>query len=72
MAKDFAEGDEVRWNWGTGTGTGKVAKRYTGRITRTIEGAEITRNSTEDEPAFLIEQEDGSEVLKSGSELERV
>ena len=57
----YSEGDEVKWNWGNGTGTGK--------ITKTIDGSEITRNASEDEPAYLIEQEDGDEVLKSGSEL---
>ncbi len=71
MADDFDTGDEVSWNWGNGTGTGKVTKRYTSKITKTISGSEITRNATEDEPAFLIEQEDGDEVLKSGSELSR-
>lgn len=32
---------------------------------------ERTRNASEDEPAYLIEQEDGDEVLKSGSELKK-
>jgi hypothetical protein len=66
---DYKEGDKVEWNWGSGTGTGKVTKKYTGRITRTIKGAEVTRNASDDDPAYLIEQEDGDIVLKSGSEL---
>ena len=39
------------------------------QVTRTIKGNEVTRNATDDDPAYLIEQEDGDRVLKSGSEL---
>ena len=68
---DYDEGDRVEWNWGGGTGTGKVTKKYTQKITKKIKGSEITRDASEDEPAYLIEQEDGDEVLKSGSELSK-
>ena len=63
-------GDEVSWNWGSGTATGTVTERFTERVTRSIEGTEVVRDATAHDPAFLIEQDDGSEVLKSGSELE--
>ena len=39
-------------------------------MTRTLQGSEITKNGTEDNPAYLIKQEDGDEVLKLGSEIE--
>lgn len=65
----YREGSKVEWDWGNGTGEGKVVKRYTQKITLTLAGTEVTRNASEDEPAYKIEQEDGSEVLKSGSEL---
>ncbi len=68
--KHFDEGDKVRWNWGNGTGEGKVAKKYTRKITRTISGSDVTRNASDDDPAYLIEQADGGEVLKSGTELD--
>jgi hypothetical protein len=71
MAQAFSEGDKVKWNWGNGTGTGTVTKKYTQRITKTISGSEITRNASDDDPAYLIEQADGDEVLKSGTELEK-
>ncbi len=71
MSKGYSEGDSVKWNWGNGTGTGTITKKYTQKITKKISGSEITRNASEDEPAYLIEQEDGDEVLKSGSELQR-
>ena len=67
----YSEGTKVEWNWGNGTGTGKIVKVYTGRVTLTINGSEITRNASEDEPAYKIEQDDGDIVLKSGSELRK-
>ena len=67
----YSEGDKVKWNWGNGTGTGKITKVYQQKITRTISGAEITRNASEDDPAYLIEQEDGDEVLKGHSEVSK-
>lgn len=68
---DYSEGDKVKWNWGNGTGTGKVTKKYTQKITKKIDGSEVTRKASDDDPAYLVEQEDGDEVLKSGSELSR-
>ena len=68
---DIKVGDEVEWDWGNGTGTGKVTERFTEKVTRTIKGSEITRDADDDEPAFMIEQEDGDRVLKSGSELRK-
>lgn len=64
-------GDKVKWNWGNGTGTGKVTKRYTQKITLKIDGTDVTRDADDDNPAFRIEQQDGDEVLKSESELEK-
>ncbi len=69
MAYDIHVGDRVEWNWGDGTGTGTVTERFTDRVTRTLDGSEITRNASSDEPAYLIEQDDGSRVLKSVTEL---
>jgi ribosomal protein L24 len=63
------KGDTVSWNWGDGTAEGKVKTIYTEDVTKTIKGTEVTRSATEDEPAYLIEQDDGDQVLKSASEL---
>ena len=65
----FRKGTMVAWNWGTGTATGKVVEVYHHKITLTLKGAEITRNATDDEPAYRIVQDDGDEVLKSASEI---
>lgn len=69
MAKGFEEGSRVEWDWGNGTGAGKVTERFTEKVTRTIKGSQITRDASSDEPAYMIEQEDGDRVLKSHSEV---
>lgn len=64
-------GSEVSWAWGNGTGTGKVVEVHKDKVTRTLQGSEVTRNGSDDDPALLIEQEDGRKVLKLTSEVER-
>ena len=70
MAK-FSKGDKVEWDWGNGTGTGKITEIYTQKRTLKIDGSEITRDASEDEPSFRIEQEDGDEVFKSSTEVRK-
>ena len=67
----YQEGTKVEWDWGNGTGTGKITKKYTQNITLKIDGSEVTRDASNDDPAYKIEQDDGSEVLKSDSELRK-
>lgn len=62
-------GEIVEWKWGNGTGSGKIKERFTERVTKTLSGSNITRKADDDNPAYLIEQDDGNEVLKSASEL---
>ena len=69
MGKSFSKGDQVEWSWGNGTATGEVTEVFTSKVTRTIKGNEVTRDASDDEPAYMIEQKDGDRVLKSGSEL---
>lgn len=71
MSDHYDIGDRVRWNWGEGTATGEITERFTDRVTRTIKGTDVTRNASDDNPAYMIEQEDGDRVLKSHSELEK-
>ena len=65
------EGTKVKWKWGSGTAEGKVEKTCDHEITRTIKGSEITRKGEQGNKALLIKQEDGAEVLKLESEVER-
>ena len=67
----YAEGDKVQWQWGGSTATGTIAKVYTRKTTRTIDGAEVTREASEDEPAYFIEQQDGGRVLKGHGEVKK-
>lgn len=64
-------GDKVTWSWGDGTAKGTISESFTEKVTRTIKGKKITRNASKDEPAYLIEQEDGDRVLKSATEIEK-
>ena len=64
-------GTVVTWSWGAGTAEGKIVEVHHRKVTRTLSGSEITRNGTEKDPALLIEQEDGAQVLKLRSEVER-
>ena len=63
------KGSKVSWKWGAHEAHGKIVERFTAKVTRTLKGTEVTREASAKEPAFLIEQEDGDQVLKSKSEL---
>lgn len=65
------EGTSVKWKWGNGEAEGKVQSTHKESITRTIKGSEVTRDGSEDNKALVIEQEDGTKVLKLESEVER-
>jgi Hypervirulence associated proteins TUDOR domain len=64
-------GTTVTWRWGNGTAEGKVVEIHHEPVTRTLSGSDITRNGSDDDPALLIEQENGARVLKLRSEVER-
>lgn len=65
----FRTDQYVEWNWGDGKGCGQITERFEREVTRTLQGTEVTRNGDTDNPAYLIRQDDGDEVLKRGSEL---
>lgn len=69
MAKTFSEGDDVTWNWGPGQAEGTVKEVHTERVERTIDGKKKTRNGSDDNPAYVLEQSNGQKVLKLHSEL---
>jgi hypothetical protein len=72
MSKVYNKGTKVEWNWGNGTGTGKIQESFKEKVTRTIDGSEITRDADSDNPAYMIEQEDSSRVIKSHRKLSKV
>ncbi|GAA5482966.1 DUF2945 domain-containing protein [Haloferula sargassicola] len=67
--KSYATNSKVSWNWGNGSAEGKVREVFHKKVTRTLKGEEITRKGSGDNPAYLIEQDDGDRVLKLHSEL---
>lgn len=69
-SNSFQTGQYVKWNWGNGEGCGQIEERFEREVERTLEGTKVTRDGSEDNPAYLIKQDDGAEVLKLGSELE--
>ena len=71
MADSYQTNTKVEWEWGNGTGTGKVRGVFRESVTRKLKGSEVTRNGSDDNPAYLIVQDDGDEVLKLHSELSK-
>jgi len=65
------KGTQVRWRHGAHEAKGRIIERHVRRVERTLSGSHIVRNASRDNPAYLIEQDDGAQVLKSRSELER-
>lgn len=65
----YSKGDRVEWDWGNGSAAGTVQASYTERVSEDIDGTTVTRDADEDNPAYLIQQDDDQRVLKSESEL---
>lgn len=68
----YKTGTRVSWRWGAHTAEGRIARIFEHDVSRTIEGTEVKRHASRDEPAYMIEQADGARVLKSHSELTRL
>jgi hypothetical protein len=66
---NYPNGSYVTWKWGQGKAEGKIINSYDYVVSREIKGSVITRNGTPDNPAYLICQNDGDEVLKLHSEI---
>lgn len=69
MSNSFRKGQAVSWQWSGSTAYGKVADRFERRVQRTFDGSKIVRKGSRDDPAYLVEQEDGAKALKLGHEL---
>jgi hypothetical protein len=65
------QGSHVKWKWGNGTAEGKVEETFSEEITRTIDGNEVTKKGESGNKALLIKQDDGGQVLKLESEVEK-
>lgn len=67
----YSEGTSVKWKWGNGYGRGQVQSSFEKKVTRKIDGEEVTRDGSSDNPAYYIHVDDGNNVLKLHSEIER-
>ena len=66
------EGTKVKWKWGRGIAEGKVKDIFDHEVTTTIKGTKVTRKGNSGNKALFIQQENGNEVLKLESEVERI
>lgn len=69
MSNSFRKGQTVHWTWADDIAHGKIEERFDRRVQRTLKGTRVVRNGTQENPAYLIVQEDGTKVLKLGREL---
>jgi len=67
----YKEDDKVSWSWGSGRASGTIQSVFTEKTTRKIDGTEVTRNGDKDNPAYYIRVEDGNNVLKLHSEVDK-
>ncbi|MCG6112050.1 MAG: DUF2945 domain-containing protein [Paracoccus sp.] len=65
------KGTKVEWSWSGHTASGTITDIFTDDVERTIKGSRVSRKASRDDPAYLIEQQDGDRVLKGRSELRR-
>lgn len=72
LAMSYKKGQRVSWAYGEGRGTGTIISIHTSKITKNINGTEVTRNGTTDNPAVYINSDEGNNVLKLSSELRAV
>jgi Hypervirulence associated proteins TUDOR domain len=68
-SKGFIKGQAVTWDLGSGVGQGTIQERYERKVIRRLKHGLVTRYGTPENPAYLIRQTDGDEVLRMGSEL---
>lgn len=72
MSDAYQTNTKVEWSWGDGTAEGYTREVFREKTTRTLKGTKVTRNGSDGDPAYLIEQLDGDKVLKLHSEVRKV
>jgi hypothetical protein len=65
------KGEKVNWNWGQHEAEGKISEKFDQPVEKKIKGSKVKRNASKEEPAYLIKQSNGNQVLKSESELSK-
>lgn len=65
----LSPGARVAWVWDGRMVEGVIRKVFTHRLERTMNGSTVTRPCNKRNPAYLIEQDGGSELLLNHNEL---
>lgn len=65
------EGSTVTYKWWNGSVKWKVLKTYDEKVTKTIDGTQVTRKWETWNKALCIETENWDKVLKSENEVEK-
>lgn len=63
------KGDQVEWKYGKSKAEGKVTEVQTKEVNKKVQGKTIKRKGSKEEPALVIKQDNGKEVVKSASEV---
>lgn len=67
--KSHNPGVRVAWTWDGHTVQGVIRKVFTHRLERTMNGSTVTRDANRRNPAYLIEQDSGDQLLMNHSQL---
>ena len=67
--KSLPPGARVVWSWDGRTIEGVIRKVFTHYLERTFNGSTVTRPCNKRNPAYLVEQDGGHELLLSHDEL---
>lgn len=64
------KGDEVEWKYGKSKASGTVAEVHKEDVDKKVQGKQIKRKGSPEEPALVIKQGD-KQVVKSASEVKK-
>jgi len=69
--KHMKKGDKVHWKWGKSEAEGTVVEKTEKSVEKKLKGTVVKRKASKAEPAYVIKQANGTEVIKSESEIEK-
>ena len=72
MSQKYRRGQHVTWNYAGHIASGQIKEVFKEQVCCKIKGKETTRHGSEAEPANLIVQEDGDQVLMSERKLSKI
>jgi hypothetical protein len=68
----YQKGQWVSWRWGQGQVEGTIQEYYDYTIHKVLQGTRMTRHGTPENPAYLIERDNGFQDLKLHTELSSI